>query len=224
MRRVAAVRLTELLQFPVPSPGERSLPCPCGLTAHCRELRPKLILTAVGEVQVSRPWFLCAGCHHGQFPADVELYIESSGFSPGLRRMRAVTGQAAPFDPGARSNEIAGWTGSHKQSRRTHSGRHRRSHRRGYRRTRAVAGPASRATTSPGCRTGEPIPLLYIQMDGTGVPVTSADRGKSKAEGQPAHTRVRRVPPVAGIGASKTPSAACTRARVAARSHPRMAA
>jgi hypothetical protein len=38
---------------------------------------------------------------------------------------------------------------------------------------------------------GEPIPILYIQMDGTGVPVvkkeTQGRRGKT--DGQPAHTR-----------------------------------
>jgi len=38
---------------------------------------------------------------------------------------------------------------------------------------------------------GEPIPILYVQMDGTGVPVVkkeTVDR-QGKTEGQPAHTR-----------------------------------
>jgi hypothetical protein len=31
---------------------------------------------------------LCSQCHVGQFPVDVELDIENTGFSPGVRRMQ----------------------------------------------------------------------------------------------------------------------------------------
>jgi len=38
---------------------------------------------------------------------------------------------------------------------------------------------------------GEPVPILYVEMDGTGVPVVKKETlGRSgKTEGQPAHTR-----------------------------------
>lgn len=38
---------------------------------------------------------------------------------------------------------------------------------------------------------GEPVPILYVQMDGTGVPVVKKETEgrKGKADGQPAHTR-----------------------------------
>ena len=38
---------------------------------------------------------------------------------------------------------------------------------------------------------GEPIPFLYVQMDGTGVPVVKKETEgrKGKTDGQPAHTR-----------------------------------
>jgi hypothetical protein len=38
---------------------------------------------------------------------------------------------------------------------------------------------------------GEPIPILYVQMDGTGIPVVmkETERRKGKVDGQPAHTR-----------------------------------
>jgi len=42
---------------------------------------------------------------------------------------------------------------------------------------------------------GEPVPILYVQMDGTGVPVVrkeTVDRA-GKTEGQPAHTREAKV-------------------------------
>lgn len=51
-------------------------------------------------MEVSRPYYLCAHCGRGQFPVDVELDIENTEFSPGVRRMQAMVGQEAPFDDG----------------------------------------------------------------------------------------------------------------------------
>lgn len=58
------------------------------------------MLTATGRVEVSRPWYLCPHCHQGQFPADQELDIVHTEFSPGARRMQALVGQDTPFDHG----------------------------------------------------------------------------------------------------------------------------
>ena len=96
MHHAGAAALTELLQFPAPPADQRHLPCSCGQRAHYRELRSRPVLTAVGKVEVSRPYYLCAHCHTGQFPADVQLDIEDTAFSPGVRRMQAVVGQEAP--------------------------------------------------------------------------------------------------------------------------------
>ena len=71
MHRVGAAGITELLQFPVPLAEQRMAPCTCGHTAQYLELRTKPVLTVVGKVEVSRPYYLCAHCHTGQFPADV---------------------------------------------------------------------------------------------------------------------------------------------------------
>jgi hypothetical protein len=100
MHHAGAGALTELLRFPAPDADHRRVACPCGQPAHYRELRAKPVLTAVGPVEVSRPYYLCAHCHAGQFPADVELDIENTEFSPGVRRMQAVVGQEAPFEHG----------------------------------------------------------------------------------------------------------------------------
>jgi len=77
MHRVGAAGITQLLRFPVPSAQQRTLPCSCGHTALYQELRSRPVLTAVGRVEVSRPYYLCSHCHNGQFPADVELDIEN---------------------------------------------------------------------------------------------------------------------------------------------------
>jgi hypothetical protein len=89
MHHAGAAALNELLQFPVPAAEQRSIPCSCGHPAGYQELRTKPVLTAVGEVTISRPYYLCAHCHRGQFPADVELDIANTEFSPGVRRMQA---------------------------------------------------------------------------------------------------------------------------------------
>ena len=100
MHRAGAVGITRLLQFAVPPVAQRTVACSCGHTAHFQELRSKPILTAVGAVEISRPDYLCQHCHNGQFPADVELDIENTGLSPGVRRMQAAVGQQTPFDHG----------------------------------------------------------------------------------------------------------------------------
>ena len=106
MHRAGAAALSQLLQFPVPAPDQRSLPCPCGQPAVYQGRRTKAVLTVVGEAIVSRPYYLCPHCHQGQFPADGELDIAHTEFSPGVRRMQALVGQQAPFDQGREQMKI----------------------------------------------------------------------------------------------------------------------
>ena len=100
LHQAGAAALSELLQFAAPAADQRQLPCRCGHQAHYQELRSKPVLTVVGPVRLTRPYYLCPDCHVGQFPADVELDIENTEFSPGVRRMQALVGQEAPFDHG----------------------------------------------------------------------------------------------------------------------------
>jgi hypothetical protein len=106
LHQAGAAALTQLLQFPEPADDERSIRCPCGHQPRFRELRSRRLLSALGEVELSRPWYLCPQCHEGQFPADAELDIEHTEFSPGVRRMQALVGQAAPFDPGRQQMKV----------------------------------------------------------------------------------------------------------------------
>ena len=67
MHQAGAAALSELLQFPAPARISAD-PCSCGQQAHYRELRSKPVLTAVGKVEVSRPYYLCPHCHTASFP------------------------------------------------------------------------------------------------------------------------------------------------------------
>ena len=186
VHRAGAAALSELLQFPAPAADLRTLPCSCGHSAPYGGLRSKPVLTVVGRVEVSRPYYLCPHCHAGQFPADVDLDIENTQCSPGVRRMQALVGQAAPFAHGREQMKVlAGLEVTAKSVERT---------------AEAIGTdiaqreqeeiPPALPLNLPAAA-GEPIPILYVQMDGTGVPVVKKETvGRpGKAEGQPAHTR-----------------------------------
>jgi hypothetical protein len=186
MHQAGAAVLTELLQFAAPEKEQRSIPCSCGHQARYRELRSKPVLTAVGKAEVSRPYYLCPHCHTGQFPADVELDIENTEFSPGVRRMQALVGQEAPFDQGRQQMQLLANLEVTTKS---------------VERTAETIGTDVAAREQQEIQRamqldlpiiiGKPIPFLYVQMDGTGVPVVKKETvGRpGKTEGQPAHTR-----------------------------------
>jgi hypothetical protein len=183
LHQAGAAALTALLQFPAPAADLRTRPCSCGQAAHYGGLRSKPILTVVGAVDVSRPYYLCPDCHTGQFPADVELDIENREFSPGVRRMQALVGQAAPFDHGREQMRVlAGLEVTAKSVERTAEG------------IGAEVAQREQAASPPALHlpvAAEPIPILYVQMDGTGVPVVKKETlgRQGKVPGQSPHTR-----------------------------------
>jgi hypothetical protein len=186
MHHAGATGLSQLLQFAAPASEQRTIPCPCGRQAGYQELRSKPVLTAVGEVTVTRPYYLCPHCHRGQFPVDVELDIANTEFSPGVRRMQAVVGHEAPFDPGRQQMKLlANLEVTTKAVERT---------------AEAIGEDIAVREQAEIQRAmqldlpmivGQPIPVLYVQVDGTGVPVVKKETvgRQGKTEGQPAHTR-----------------------------------
>ena len=186
MHQAGATALSKLLQFSAPPAEQRRIPCSCGHQAGFQELRSKRVLTAVGEVTVSRPHYVCRHCHSGQFPADIELDIQHTEFSPGVRRMQALVGQQDPFDQGRQQLKLlAALEVTTKAVERT---------------AEAIGEDIAAGEHAEIQRAmqldlpmvmGESIPLLYVQMDGTGVPVVKKETlgRQGRAEGQPAHTR-----------------------------------
>lgn len=186
LHQAGSAALTELLRYEAPSADQCQLPCPCGHRAHYQGLRSKPVLTVMGPARVERPYYLCSRCHQGQFPADVELDIVDTESSPGVRRMHALVGQGAPFDHGREQMKVlAGLAVTTKSVERT---------------AEAIGGDIAQRQQQEIQRAvqldlpiivGEPVPILYVQMDGTGVPVVKKETEgrKGKSDGQPAHTR-----------------------------------
>ena len=186
LHHVGAAALSELLQFAAPTADQRQVPCRCGHRAEYQEIRSKAVLTIVGPVRISRPYYLCSNCHEGQFPLDVELDIERTEFSPGVRRMQALVGQQAPFEHGREQMQVlAGLEVTAKSVERTAEAI-------GADIARREEGEIQKALQLDlPMPIGRPIPMLYVQMDGTGVPVVKKETvgRQGKIEGQPAHTR-----------------------------------
>jgi hypothetical protein len=124
-----------------------------------------------------------------RFPApnaDVELDIGNTKISPGVRRMQALVGQEAPFDHGREQMKVlAGLEVTAKSVERTAEV------------IGADIAQREQAEIPPALpldlpvAAGEPISILYVQMDGTGIPVVKKETvgRQGKIEGQPAHTR-----------------------------------
>lgn len=185
MHHAGARVLSQLMQFGPPD-EQRTLPCTCGQAAEYKELRSKPLLTAVGRVELTRPYYLCAHCRQGQFPIDVELDVAETELSPGVRRMLAVVGNDAPFAHGREQMKLlADLDVTTKAVERT---------------AEAIGADIAAQQENEIGRAmqwelpiaiGPPISILYVQIDGTGVPMVKAETlGRAgKLEGQRAHTR-----------------------------------
>jgi hypothetical protein len=184
MHRAGAEILGRLLSQ---GSGESSLtPCACGHAAHYYDSRPKQLLTALGPVRFQRSYYVCPHCHQSQSPRDRELDVEGVSCSPGVRRMLAVVGSESSFDQGREQLELlAGIEVTAKAVERHAEAigsdievRQQSEIGRAKQLELPVAG-------------GPAVPLLYIEMDGTGIPVSKSEtEGRAgKVDGQPARTR-----------------------------------
>jgi hypothetical protein len=170
--------------------GHRGPRADCGNRHQAQFIsyRAKTIDTVVGPVRLNRAWYHCAACGHGLAPRDAELGTERSSLSPGLRKMIARAAAAVPFARAAGLlSELAGIELTVKRTERSAEATG----------TAATAAIAARADAISSRRVlplppPDPVPdMLYIAVDGTGVPVVAreAEGRKGKAEDGKARTR-----------------------------------
>ena len=185
MHRAGAALLSKLLSSTEAAPP--TVPCPrCGCPARYHDTRPKRLHTVLGAVEIERAYYHCPRCHRGLSPLDRKLDVESTACSPGVRRMIGVVGSETSFDHGREQLELlAGLELTTKTVERQAeaigadiaAGEQTE-----IRRAKQLELPEVCAPKTP---------ILYIEMDGTGVPVAKSEtEGRAgKREGQPAHTR-----------------------------------
>ena len=184
MHRAGAAVLSRLLSCSEAEPP--TVPCICGHQARYHDTRPKKLLTAIGEVEFERAYYRCPHCHHGQSPRDRELDVEATTYSPGVRRMMGVVGSETSFEQ--RREQLALLAGLEVTAKAVE----RNAEALGadiaaweqveIQRAKQLELPEVCVPT---------VPILYIEMDGTGVPVTKKEtEGRvGKVKGKPPHTR-----------------------------------
>ena len=184
MHRAGAAALTELLR--TTAPVEMAVSCRCGHPARYHQMRPKQLLTVLGRLEIERAYYMCPHCHQGQSPRDKELDVEGTQCSPGVRRMMALVGSESSFEQSREQLELlAGIEVTAKAIERQAEGIGADIAAREDEEIRRAKQLELPEVCAPA------VPILYIEMDGTGVPVVKVEtQGRvSKIEGVPAHTR-----------------------------------
>jgi hypothetical protein len=163
--------------------------CGCGVQARYAGSRPKTITTVLGPVTLRRAWYHCAACKRGFAPRDRQLGLLSGGaLSPGLAEMTALAGAEVSF---ARAAALLSGLAGITLSPRT------------IERSAEASGAAARAATAAEAsaireRRIVPLPppaplpdMLYVEVDGTGVPVRASQTAgrQGKADDGTAGTR-----------------------------------
>jgi hypothetical protein len=176
MHQLGGVLLEKLLNSDGGGYRGAHLDCSQGHPAEFVGYRGKQILTVLSSVDVQRAYYHCARCESGWAPKDQELDVVGSSFSPGVRRMMGRVGAKQPFEQGrADLQELAGVLVKTKQVERVSVQLGVQFEALCQREQQAILS-GKLAPLLP------PVPILYIAIDGTGVPVvpreTEGRRGK----------------------------------------------
>lgn len=166
--------------------GRQNLRCECGAAMQSRGREPKTILTILGSITINRSAYECTSCEKTRFPADEKLDVVDTEFSPGCRRLTSRAGSNTSFADGAKDL----WAYAHihinpKQIERI---------------SKSVGAAVSAwqecaekaAHTNPDFVSQEPpAKTMYVEYDGTGVPMArrELEGRKGKQEDGTAKTR-----------------------------------
>ena len=184
MHQAGASALSRLLS--AASEHVAEVPCPCGHAARYHDRRSKHLLTVLGPVSLERAYYVCPHCQQGQSPLDRELDVAGTECSPGVRRMMAVVGSDSSFDQGR--EQLALLAGLEVTTKAVE------------RQAEAIGGDVAQKEQARMQRAvqlelpailGSQVPVLYLEMDGTQVPLVRSElEGRAgRVEGQPARTR-----------------------------------
>jgi hypothetical protein len=129
--------------------------------------KTKQILTLLGKTAYTRSRYCCPECGEVRYPGDEVLDLETTSRSPGVRRQVARLGAKEPFHEVAEDlRELAGLHLSRKDAERIAEGIGEDLEARDF-----GERERTRFTPPPPIGTPKTIDTLYIEMDGTGVPM-----------------------------------------------------
>jgi hypothetical protein len=164
MHAVGGTLLEKLLESDAGYRGP-CVPCGQGHLARFVDYRSKSVLTVLTRIHVRRAYYHCAECQAGVIPKDSDLDIVATSFSPGVRRLMGRVGGKEAFDEGRSDlEELAGIVVNTKEVERVSEtiGEQIEAM---ARRERAAALSGKVVVLPQG------LPKMYVEMDGTGVPM-----------------------------------------------------
>jgi len=188
MMRVGRSLLEQLLSTQDGHDGQW-VDCGSGHLAEFVGYRDKSIDTVLGPVRVPRAYYHCPACRRGVVPRDAELGVTGQSLSPGLRRMVARVAAVSPFAAGA--DLLADLAGIRLSTKRVE-----RSAEADGQAAAAALERASRAILDASVAVLPPAPMpdmLYLAIDGTGVPVVPAAAADRAGKGADGRARTREV-------------------------------
>jgi hypothetical protein len=167
---------------------EHPLQCHCGAYMQSKGIEEKALLTIMGPVSYRRSRYECSQCGKVRYPGDEELDVVGTGRTPGLRRMMARAGSRQPFKEAREDLRVyAGIEVSAKDVERVAEriGEHIETWQSADReRLLQVQAPTPKDKS---------IPMFYIEMDGTGVPMVNAETDGRKGKQPDGTAKTREV-------------------------------
>jgi len=164
--------------------------CANGHQAVYAGCRDKTITTVLGPVTLRRAWYHCAACRAGFAPRDAQLGISAGPLSPGLAEMIALAGAEVSF--GRAAGLLSGLAGISVSAKTIE-------------RSAEASGAAARAAAhaeAAALRARKILPLaaavpvpdmLYVETDGTGVPMRSSETAGRPGKGEDGSAGTREV-------------------------------
>lgn len=163
--------------------------CGCGALMRSVGVRKKTIRTLLGAVRFPRSLYVCPVCGASCFPGDEELGVGRRSYSPGVQRQVARLGAKEPFREVARDmRELAGVCLCRKEAERI-------SERIGTQMELWQQGEGRRLRFQepPSPEAPKPLDTLYIEFDGTGVPMTPREVEGRKGKQADGSAKTREV-------------------------------
>ena len=136
-------------------------PCACGQPARYAGRHAKRFTSVLGDLTLERAYYHCAACGHGRCPRDQALGVAGTTLSPAVTRMVGAVGAVVSFAEGsALLHELAGLGVDPTLVERTAE----------------LLGQAIAADERAVVESTAPAaPTLYLGLDGTGVPMRTAE-------------------------------------------------
>ena len=160
--------------------------CACGEVMYSKGLRAINVLTLLGPVRFVRSMYLCPRCGKTRYPGDEELDIVNTSRSPGVHRQVLRLGAKEPFaEVSDDLRELAGLHLCRKEAERI-------AEKEGKRTQAWLAQQWLRfGRLQPPVDILKTIRNMYIELDGTGIPVIAREAEGRKGKQQDGRAKTR---------------------------------